>query len=328
MKNKRTYKIKSILFKTLWLSAGLGTLVLLVAGIHKNEAEHCKAVMIDIRGVNNNFFVDQSDVRLIIDSISRGEPIGKTVSSFNLRVMERELRKNTWIKTAELFFDNNAVLQVKIEEREPVGRVFTTTGNTFYIDGDDSVLPLSDKFSARLPVFTGFPSDNKMLSASDSNLLADIKMISLIIQKDSFLMAMIDQVDITPIRNFEMIPKIGNQVIIFGDASGAAEKFRKLKLFYKEIMAKRGWNRYSVIDVQYKNQVVAKRRGAEEDKADSLRALELIQLNALKAEKMAGDSVLTMPEDNERGRADSAMIQQSIQREEIPKAVMTKKNDH
>ena len=315
MKNKRTYHFKKILINAMWLTAGLGTLVLLVAGIHKNEAERCKGVVIDIRGVNHNFFVDQSDVMLSVTAINRANPVGKPVSSFNLRLIERELRKNTWIKGAELFFDNNALLQVKIDEREPVARVFTIAGNTFYIDGDVSILPLSDKFSARLPVFTGFPSNRNILSLPDSNLLADIKMISLMIQKDSFLMAMIDQVDITPSRNFEMIPKMGNQVIVFGDALDAADKFRKLKLFYKEIMARAGWNRYSVIDVQYMNQVVARKRGPDEDKADSLRAFQLIQMNALNAEKMAGDSLKTLPEEIEKGRADSVMIQHSIQRE-------------
>ena len=270
---------------------------------------------IDISGVNHNFFVDQNDVRHSIFLIVHGDPVGEKISAVNLRQIEQELRKNVWIKAAELFFDNNNLLQVKIDEREPVARVFTTTGNTFYIDGNISMLPLSEKFSARLPVFTGFTSDGPILSAPDSSLLYDIKKLSLAIQKDSFLMAMIEQVDITPFRNFEMIPKIGNQLIVFGDADDAADKFRKLKLFYKEVIARSGWNKYSVIDLQYKNQVVAKKRGAEENKADSLRALQLVQLNAVNAERLAGDSLSVQPEEPVRYHADSIAIQRSVQRD-------------
>ncbi|MBK6829167.1 MAG: hypothetical protein IPG86_20990 [Chitinophagaceae bacterium] len=62
-----------------------------------------------------------------------------------------------------------------VEEREPVARIFTSGGNTFYIDSSNTMLPLSEKFSARLPVFTGFPSEAKVLSKADSNLLNDIK---------------------------------------------------------------------------------------------------------------------------------------------------------
>lgn len=82
---------------------------------------------------------------------------------------------------------------------------------------------MSEGLLARLPVFTGFPSDRQVLTAADSNLLRDIKTISLAIQKDSFSMAMIDQVDITAQRTFEMMPKIGNRVIVFGDATDAEQ---------------------------------------------------------------------------------------------------------
>lgn len=216
-----------------------------------------------------------------------------------------------------MFFDNNEVLKVIVQEREPIARVFTTTGTTFYIDNDLTMLPLSDKFSARLPVFTNFPSDKKVLSKADSSLLGDVKAISLALQKDSFSMAMIDQVDITAQGMFEMIPKIGNQLIVFGTATDIDAKLEKLKLFYKEIMMKAGWNNYSVINVQYRNQVVAKRKGAEDVAADSLRTLQIMQMIAARAQQQANDSLLQIIQpDNNRNTVDSTMIQQSIQRDD------------
>ncbi len=316
MEDKKRYSIKRILLATLWIAIGMSTIVLLVAAIRKKDAKRCKGVEINIKGANNNFFVDKTDILNSITAIAKGNPIGKATGSFNLKLMEKELQKNTWVRSAELFFDNNEVLQVKVNEREPVARVFTSAGTTFYIDNDISILPLSDKFSARLPVFTHFPSDKSVLLKEDSSLLRDIRTISLAIQKDSFRMAMIDQVDITPQRSFEMIPKLGNQLIVFGDASDVEEKFSKLLLFYKEVMAKAGWNNYSVINLQYKNQVVAKRKGADDVKADSLRTLQLMQLIAINAEKQAGDSLQSMQQDNEKNGADSMMIQQSMQRED------------
>ena len=232
---------------------------LLVAAIKVKEAHRCKGIEINIQGVNNNFFVDKKDILKTITAYEKINPVGKAIGDFNLKLMETELKKDVWIEAAELFFDNNEILQVNVKEREPAARVFTTGGTTFYIDGELAMLPLSEKFSARLPVFTNFPSDKKILSKADSSLLMDIKTISLAVQKDSFSMAMIEQIDITAQRNFEMIPKIGNQLIVFGDAKDVDEKLKKLKLFYKEIMVKAGWDNYSVINVQYKNQVVAKR---------------------------------------------------------------------
>jgi cell division protein FtsQ len=305
---------------TVWVALGGATIFLLVAAIKTKETHRCKAIEISITDVSNNFFVDKKDILHTITTMERTNPIGKAIGSFNLKKMELELEKNVWIKSAELFFDNNEILQVSVREREPIARVFTSTGTTFYIDDELSMLPLSEKFSARLPVFTNFPSDKKVLVKADSNLLAGIKTISLAIQKDPFSMAMIEQVDITPQRSFEMIPKIGNQLIVFGDATDTDAKLSKLKLFYKEIMVKAGWNTYSVINVQYKNQVVAKIKGAEDITADSLRTLQIMQLIAERAQREANDSLQTIQQDTRINTVDSTMIQQSIQRDEAVEA--------
>src|SRR5205814_4527271 len=158
------------------------------------------------------------------------------------------------------------------------------TGITFNIISSLSMLPLSDKYSARLPVVTGFPSNKKVLTRADSALLKEIYQVSIAIQKDPFRMAMIDQVDIDAQRNFEMMPKVGNTIIAFGDGKNAEEKFNKLVLFYKEIMRKAGWNRYSMVDVRYKGQVVAKRKDRAEIIADSVHTLQLMQTIAYNAE--------------------------------------------
>lgn len=304
------------MFATLWVIIGGGAVLLLVAAIRKKDASKCKGIEINIVGVDNNYFVDKTDIMNSIKAIEKEGPVGKAIGSFNLEMLETRLEKDIWVKSAELFFDNNEVLQVNVYEREPVARIFTTGGNTFYIDHDLTMLPLSEKFSARLPVFTGFPSDTKVLSKTDSSLLNDIKTISLAIQRDSFRMAMIEQVDITADRDFEMIPKIGNQLIIFGNGDDVEDKFNKLKLFYKEVMIKAGWNNYSVINVQYKNQVVAKRKDAADIAADALRTLQIMKMLAENAQKQAEDSLQIIKEDNERNTVDSSMIQQSIQRDE------------
>ncbi|HMK03729.1 MAG TPA: hypothetical protein VK489_06040 [Ferruginibacter sp.] len=316
MKDKKRYSIKNVLVITLWVIIGSGTIVLLVAAMRKKEEKRCVGIEINISGVSNNFFVDKKDILNSITISEAENPVGKAIGSFNLKKMESELERNIWIKTAELFFDNNEILQVNVHEREPIARVFTASGATFYIDNELAILPLSEKFSARLPVFTNFPSDKKILSKADNSLLRDIKTISLAIQKDPFQMAMIEQVDITTGRIFEMIPKIGNQLIVFGDATNVEEKFNKLQLFYKEVMMKAGWTNYSVINVQYKNQVVAKRKGAEDITADSLRTFEIMQLIVERAQKQSNDSLQNMQQDNERNSVDSNMIQQSIEREE------------
>lgn len=314
--SKSKFNIKKILLTTMWVGFAMATVVLLVAAVNIKNEKKCTAVEIEIEGVSNHFFIDKTDVLAIIKNYLGVNPVGKTVDVFDLKAIEQNIETDVWIKNAELFFDNNEVLRVNIDEREPIARVFSTNGNSFYIDSSLKVLPLSEKASARLPVFTGFPERATKLSAADSNLLRDIKHISMALQADSFLMAMIEQVDITPQQSFEMMPKIGSQVIQFGTGEDINNKMEKLRLFYKNVMPKSGWSKYSVINLQYKNQVVAKIKDAADKSADSLRTLQIMQLIAERAAALAEDSSQRFAQDTERNSADSTMILQSIEREE------------
>ena len=310
--------IKKIFFTLTWTVVAFLCIWLLVAAVGKQQADVCKEVIINVNGNGSNFFIDKKDVLQIINAQNGGQTVGKKLAGINLRQLENELRKDTWVKEVQIYFDNNKKLNVWLEERMPVARIFTTTQNSFYIDSSLNLLPLSTKFSARLPVFTNFPGENNGLSKADSNLLKQIKTLSTAIVSDDYIMAMIDQVDINAARQFEMIPKIGNQVILFGDAENVNQKFEKLKVFYRGVITKVGWSKYSSINLQYKDQVVAIIRGKEEIKADSLRALALLEEIAKRAEDNAlQDNIKVSPEVKE-AQTDQSIIQESIEREEEP----------
>ena len=300
----------------IWLLVGSACVALLVSAVHSKEIKVCRGVEINISGVSNNFFIDKTDVYNIIKNFGGDSTQKKSLVSIDLGRIEKALEKDVWVKNAELYFDNNNFLKVSVEEREPIARLFTVTGNTFYIDSSCMILPLSDKFSARLPVFTGFTSDARILAKDDSALLCSIKKMSIKILSDTFLMAMIDQVDINTNRSFELVPKLGRQRIIFGDALDVDIKFDKLKLFYKDVITQSGWNRYKTINLQYKNQVVASIRGKEDVVADSLRTMQLIKFIAEDAARNSADSSQIFLPETDKRVADSLLIQQSIERDE------------
>lgn len=291
MQNERRYNGRKIVANMLWALLGIATVVLLGAAISLKHSKHCKGINIIISGAEKNLFIDKKEIGDIIESACGGGLQGKSLGSFNLSGIENTLRKNQWIKTAELFFDNNEVLRVEVTEREPVARIFTTAGTSFYLDSSLTSLPLSDKSTARVPVFTHFPSHENAITKADSNLLNDIKNISTYILNDPFWMAQIDQIDITREGTFEMIPKVGNQIIVFGNADNYTEKFNNLLTFYKQVATKVGWNTYSKINVQYKGQIVAVKRGTEDVVQDLLRAKQIMENIAANAQRQASDSI-------------------------------------
>ena len=274
------------------LLAGAAT-TLLVAAMQKKDAKACAGIRITISGAHNIRFVDEADVLQVLKK--NGAQKGKPVESINLNSAEAALEKNAWIEKAELFFDTKQVLHTAITEREPIARVFTLQGSSFYIDSACHRLPLSEKRTVRLPMFTSFPSAKKKLSASDSLLLNDVREIARYIMADSFLNAQVAQVDITPRGTFELVPVVGRQIIRIGDAQQLDEKFSKLKLFYTQVWGKTGFEKYEVIDVQYNNQVVAVKRGAVKTVMDTLAAMRAFSTAQQQLKKVMNDTLYAAP---------------------------------
>jgi cell division protein FtsQ len=283
---------KKSLHISLWSLTIAGICILFIAAMQKKEAKKCSDINIEIRGANNHVFVDEKDILEIISETGATE--GKEISTIELKKVEERIEKNAWIKKAELFFDNKQVLHAKIEEREPIARVFTLQGRSYYIDSSCKQLPLSDELSARVPMFTSFPSHKKILSHPDSSVLMDVKQIARYIQKDSFWMAQVAQVDITRKGTYEMIPVIGNQVIRLGDATNLDEKFTKLKSFYQQVWAKTGFEKYEIMDAQYANQVVATKRGASKY-MDTATAIQELGNASQQIKSVLNDTAFTTP---------------------------------
>ena len=277
--------IRKVLFITVWLCIGAGMFTLLLAAINKKNKGKCKDYTITLKGAQNNFFIDEKDVEQLLMKATKGNIKGEQIASFKLHELEVMLEHNTWVDNAELYFDNRDVLHVTITEKEPVARVFTTAGNSFYIDSLGRKMPLSDKLSARVPVFTGFP-DKKKLNAADSALLNDVRVTANYIVNDPFWLSQVSQIDITPERNFEMIPVVGNHLVKLGNGENIDRKFHRLMLFYKQVLSKTGFDKYKVINVQYKGQVVVSKYtgDAKIDSVQLKRNVEKLLRQSMEAE--------------------------------------------
>jgi len=280
---------KKRLIQTMWILFGMGTIVLFGAAMVKKNQKNCKGVQIEIEGAAQQLFIDEKDILKILHVAGKLE--GTAIGKINLKSLESILERNSWIKNAEMYFDNNQVLQVKVLEREPVARVFVNGGHSFYVDSAVMRLPLSDKISARVPVFTNFPSNKLNLAKPDSSLLESIVKLASFIQADSFWTAQIAQININGQSKFELIPLIGDQLILLGDASQLEKKFKRLKSFYQQALLQQGMNTYEKLDIRFDNQVVAVRRGTEKAQIDSAEAKRMIQELAAKTVPMPTTNV-------------------------------------
>jgi cell division protein FtsQ len=253
---------QTILVRVLWSIAGAALIVLFVIAWKAKEEKKYNSIQIELVGENTAaLFMDEKEILQIIheQGVKEGQAIGK----LNLNTLEKHLHTIRWVKNVELFLDNAQILQVKIEQRIPIARIFTASGNSFYIDKEGLQLPLKQLTVLRLPVFTNFPSDQENLSKPDSLLLNDILHFTKAVQNDSFFMAQTAQVNIAVNGDFELVPSVGDHIVLIGSVENIEDKLNRLYTFYKNVWVQSGLNAYQVIDCRFDNQIVALKKGMQ-----------------------------------------------------------------
>ena len=253
---------QTILVSVLWSIAGAALIVLFVVAWNAKEEKKCTSIQIELVGENTAaLFMDEIEILQIMHE--QGVKEGQSIGEVNLNTLEKYLETIRWVKHVELFLDNAQVLQVKIEQRIPIARIFTASGNSFYIDKEGLQLPLKQLTVLRLPVFTNFPSDQEKLAKPDSLLLNDILHFTKAVATDSFFMAQTAQVNIAVNGDFELVPTVGDHLVLMGSVENIEDKLNRLYTFYKKVWVQSGLNAYQVIDCRFDNQIVALKKGMQ-----------------------------------------------------------------
>ena len=265
--------LKKILTIVLWI-IGLSGLLASVAFV-TNKENNVKAenMLVSVNNTEVNTFIDEEDVKDFFKE-RKDSILHASLKNIDVNGLEKALNSHPAIENAEISVDVNGDLKIDVTQRTPLVRVMNLDGESYYIDNTSKLMPLNDKYTARVIVATGFImepyaaryqfsvnsiSNNELFSKV--SVLDDIYNISVFISKDSVLASMIHQINITTEKEIELYPSIGNHKIIFGEAKDFEEKFNKLKLFYTEGLNKTdGWNKYSTINIKYKNQVVCTKK--------------------------------------------------------------------
>lgn len=257
-----------ILVITWWVLviAGAGTLVGFV-----EEAQYkrpCRSVNIAIDYGSADVLITEEDVDSIVLKTA-GSLKGKPLGMINTGNIENELRRQPYVNKVKVYENNAGDLFIRIRQREPILRIINQYYENFYLDESGTLLPVKPDFSARVLVATGKIDISyiktpkyqvNMLALADSiyydSLLTNLYKLTMYIIHDDFLKAQIDQVFVNELNEFELIPRVGNHVILIGKAEDLDAKFRKLIAFYRYGLNRIGWNKYNTINIKYKNQVL------------------------------------------------------------------------
>jgi cell division protein FtsQ len=237
--------------------------ILVVAGIiafteGRQEGLVIGDVRVKVDNINENHFLDEQDILSLME-FDQVAMKGAGFSDVNMREVERKIRKQPFIQDAQLYSDLKGNIIVRASLRRPIARIVRNDGPDGYIAEDGTVMPVSDKFTSRVVLVGGsyIPTMLKQRNLTSSEEGRMLMHVIETIRENEFWHAQIAQLNIDSKMRITMLPKVGNERIEFGKPERVAQKFDKLMIFYKEILPRMGWNKYSRVNLEYEGQIVA-----------------------------------------------------------------------
>jgi len=234
---------------------------IIVAYVLLSDDTLCKSVDIEIVDNNDNLIINKEHIKKIVLH-DYPNLVGSPIGDVNLSELEYKIEAHPAVKNAEVYKKINGILAIEIEQRIPIARVMPKNGKSFYLGYEGALMPISKIGSARVLVVNGnidFKYKNNKLTVQDSTVsktINEIYKIAKTISENEFLSAQTEQIFVKRNKEYELIPKVGNHIVLLGDFSNYESKLKYLKYFYTKVLKKEGWRKYKYISLKYKNQIV------------------------------------------------------------------------
>jgi cell division protein FtsQ len=184
--------------------------------------------------------------------------VGVEIDRIDLGELEALLKKEAFIVDADAYLDSKNQLHIEISQRTPILRVLGLNGSNYYLDAEGVRLPLSEHFTARVPIISGAVSDYKNdFLVSDNTLKTAFRVVKAA-REDEFVGAWLEGIHIQSNRDLWLTGNVGDFKIILGDDRDIDHKFYKMKTFMKDGLKITGWKNIESINLKYDSQVVVK----------------------------------------------------------------------
>ena len=211
---------------------------------NKTEALSCKEVEILITDSLEKHFLKENDIVAYLKKAGL-YPLDK--EDINTHDIEDALLKNEIVETAEVIQTISGNVRIVISQKMPILRVFSS-GGSYYVDKSGQVMPVVPGQAIYVPVASG--------NIEKAFATTDLYKFALFLQNNDFWNNQIDQIYVRPDKDVELVPRVGNHRILLGSLDEHEKKLKHLRLFYEQVIPKMGWEKYSVINLKYKNQIV------------------------------------------------------------------------
>ncbi len=252
--NKRNKIITISVFSTL--------LIVIILYLISGRNTLCKSVEVEFLSKGNKNFIAKEDILAIVKKEYKNI-VKIPVNKIDITLLESKIENHPSVKKANVYKKIDGVLYIEVKQRIPLVRIINKKGKNFYIDEEGSLMPVSERNTARVIVASGNIEDNFSGEAStiynDSlnfKYLKNIFYLSRYLSRDKFLSAQIEQIYITEKGEYELVPRVGQHIVLLGSIIDYKNKIRQLKYFYLNVLNRQGWNKYKYINLKFNKQIV------------------------------------------------------------------------
>jgi cell division protein FtsQ len=224
-------------------------------------------IVINIKDSSDYHFVTEKQLLNLVYG-NTGRILGQPVKDVSVAEIESRINILRELKVAEVYITIDGTMHVYADQRDPVMRVMPDNGGDYFIDEEGVVVRSRNLYTPRLHIVVGNVNISSAMingvsvldTSIKNSMLKDIYHLVNYINDDNFWSAQIDQIYIDGNDEINLIPRVGNQFIHLGTAEHFEGKLRNLEAFYDKVLPDVGWNKYSLINLEFKDQIVCKKR--------------------------------------------------------------------
>lgn len=274
MKINIQHKLRRAIIIGSWILSFAGMIVLLGFANYKQVNAVCKNVVVTVNEGEGHDFVDGNDILQLVNS--KGKLIGKSFANINKKLLEKIVLSNPFVERVEVYSTLDGNLHIDAWQRDPIVRVYNMQNEQFFIDKNGAFMPVSEKYTPAVIVANGFifntysemkiapPPVLKNLNNIDSltipRMINQVYKVASFVANDTFWSANTQQIFVNELQEIELVPRVGDHRILIGDTTELKNKFERLFLFYQKGLSNTGWNKYSLINLKFKDQVVCTKK--------------------------------------------------------------------
>jgi cell division protein FtsQ len=211
------------------------------------QSIRCRDLNIEISGKIK--LMNEQEVNQMLADIGL-HPVGNKIKELATEEIESYLEQNPIVKRTNCYHTPDGRATLKIELRQPKYMVVGDL-DTYYVDTEKQVLPVPTGVIAYVPVVTG-----RMTRTMAAEVL--FPLVSFIADHP-FWNAQISQIYVNENQEIELVPRVGNTIILLGKTDGFEDKFERLYELYSKGFTVFGWELYEKLDLRYKQQIVGVR---------------------------------------------------------------------